>query len=902
MHIGDVVKRSLRDAHSGVIVAANLELTLQHFLSDKIIFGVPGIEVVNRRHFTPSDFVIYNHWIGIVEEVIVETLWVGQSSGRLVRTYDTVSDNAPGQNRNKPWESESNLVHINHANNPAFAEHSEETFTALENNYRAAWVHWICLDQTLPPAEQAQYPEPATYWTDKLDELMVYRPMLASLHVHGSRLVFRDPAQMHRRGVSAEDVEAGRQRVIESLAATKLAESSHQYPRGDELGVIDTLMRVDVQWQDGTRTSELGRNLVPYSEVDNHEAWPGELVTWQSDDAKDAGELVVIQSFDSEERTAVVAPYQEKYLGKGQYASTTPPAPPKVVPALELDVYGRQTQDFDFWQYGLRRGELVMIGRDDEIALPQIPRLGLPIQAGPWMENLEKAAQTHVSNFPGPEGPPNRYPRLTLDATPDEKAGIDWCGVVMDLNADGTATLSCPSGDATRTVSLKNLSRIADFFGQEDGPMDEDHDELMLGGEGEYDARWMTENGEEVDDEMDGWEDDDDDDWEDATTEPKATPAVIVTNVASSTAVEATKQPNIPSQSAMDTDESPSSTEQSALNGQNGSVSASANGTASTAASMSPNVHVYQMQQPGASSSRLAPPPKSGPSWTNFDVLDTVPADHHYKSQVPQAPNRSFLSRIGKEHRSLRALPSNILVRTYSERLDLVRVLIFGSEGTPYSHGTFLFDFYLEDFPQSPPKAFFHHWASNQTGRISPNLYQNGTVCLSLLGTWSGESSESWQPSKSSLLQLFVSIASLVLVDEPYYTEPAYERLKGTQEGRLNAKLFKEAAFVATLGFVRRVLTSPVVGFEGEVKRYYASIAQGGRGGLEALIGDTRRLIQISEEEKRRRKQAAALKAENGVEDDEEVVIEGTSMEPLTGGAVIVLQRALKGLEDLQSS
>ena len=42
--------------------------------------------------------------------------------------------------------------------------------------------------------------------------------------------------------------------------------------------------------------------------------------------------------------------------------------------------------------------------------------------------------------------------------------------------------------------------------------------------------------------------------------------------------------------------------------------------------------------------------------------------------------------------------------------------------------------------------------------RINPNLYEDGTVCLSLLGTWSGkEETEEWNVN-SNLLQLVVSI------------------------------------------------------------------------------------------------------------------------------------------------
>ena len=47
------------------------------------------------------------------------------------------------------------------------------------------------------------------------------------------------------------------------------------------------------------------------------------------------------------------------------------------------------------------------------------------------------------------------------------------------------------------------------------------------------------------------------------------------------------------------------------------------------------------------------------------------------------------------------------------------------------------------------------------------NLYEEGKVCLSILGTWAGDRTESWNPARSSLLQAFVSIQGLVLVKEP---------------------------------------------------------------------------------------------------------------------------------------
>lgn len=107
------------------------------------------------------------------------------------------------------------------------------------------------------------------------------------------------------------------------------------------------------------------------------------------------------------------------------------------------------------------------------------------------------------------------------------------------------------------------------------------------------------------------------------------------------------------------------------------------------------------------------------------------------------------------------------------------------------------------NFPNTPPIAHFLSW-TNGNGRgvppflttvhsfmadgivVNPNLYEEGKVCLSILGTWVGDQSESWSAARSSLLQAFVSIQGLVLVKEPWFCEPAFDKLRGTEEGAIN--------------------------------------------------------------------------------------------------------------------
>jgi Ubiquitin-conjugating enzyme len=77
-----------------------------------------------------------------------------------------------------------------------------------------------------------------------------------------------------------------------------------------------------------------------------------------------------------------------------------------------------------------------------------------------------------------------------------------------------------------------------------------------------------------------------------------------------------------------------------------------------------------------------------------------------------------------------------------------------------------------------PPSVKFLTTGNGKVA-MNPNLYEDGTVCLSLLGTWEGPA---WEPKKSTLLQVLVSIQGLVLVAEPYFNEPGYEDDRGSPD------------------------------------------------------------------------------------------------------------------------
>lgn len=163
----------------------------------------------------------------------------------------------------------------------------------------------------------------------------------------------------------------------------------------------------------------------------------------------------------------------------------------------------------------------------------------------------------------------------------------------------------------------------------------------------------------------------------------------------------------------------------------------------------------------------------------NFKIIECVSSTHKFHLTVFHPTNaHNFFKAVQKEHKLLRSsLPLGVWVRTYEDRLDLLSVLIAGPKCTPYEDGLFAFDMQLgHDYPLSPPSCHFISYCSD---RLNPNLYEDGKVCVSLLGTWSGRGSEVWCANSSTLLQVIVSIQGLILVEEPYFNEAGYDKQRG---------------------------------------------------------------------------------------------------------------------------
>lgn len=92
-----------------------------------------------------------------------------------------------------------------------------------------------------------------------------------------------------------------------------------------------------------------------------------------------------------------------------------------------------------------------------------------------------------------------------------------------------------------------------------------------------------------------------------------------------------------------------------------------------------------------------------------------------------QVPPRGRMKRLITEISGLRtSLPEGIFIRYASSRLDMMKILIVGTKGTPYEYGFFEFDLFCPlEYPYSPPLMRFLT-TNGGSIRFNPNLYEDG--------------------------------------------------------------------------------------------------------------------------------------------------------------------------------
>ena len=202
--------------------------------------------------------------------------------------------------------------------------------------------------------------------------------------------------------------------------------------------------------------------------------------------------------------------------------------------------------------------------------------------------------------------------------------------------------------------------------------------------------------------------------------------------------------------------------------------------------------------------------------------LSCVEKEHHNSTLA-----RERMTRLASDLAALQnSLPlsrsSTVCVLVDDSRPDLMRVLITGPDDTPYDGGCFVFDVgFPPSYPSIPPKVSLRTTGEGDV-RFNPNLYQTGKVCLSLLGTWSGAQGEQWDRESSTLLQVLVSVQSLIFVPDPYFNEPGYEKNMHSLESRCKSYQYNQNIRVHCVRWAMlNALKNPTPGLEETIRTHF---------------------------------------------------------------------------------
>jgi ubiquitin-conjugating enzyme E2 Z len=155
------------------------------------------------------------------------------------------------------------------------------------------------------------------------------------------------------------------------------------------------------------------------------------------------------------------------------------------------------------------------------------------------------------------------------------------------------------------------------------------------------------------------------------------------------------------------------------------------------------------------------------------------------------SPTAACLKRIQKELRDVHRDPMDgIFVTCDESNVTRIHALVVGPFETPYAGGFFYFVLDLpDDYPHQPPKATLMTTDGGRV-RFNPNLYADGKVCLSILGTWAGPG---WSPTLS-ISSVLISIQSL-MNHRPFCNEPGFE----TSASKRDIDLYNECVAHETI-------------------------------------------------------------------------------------------------------
>ena len=209
-----------------------------------------------------------------------------------------------------------------------------------------------------------------------------------------------------------------------------------------------------------------------------------------------------------------------------------------------------------------------------------------------------------------------------------------------------------------------------------------------------------------------------------------------------------------------------------------------------------------------------------------FGTNEILPSHMFHKNLNSKLDSKATMRIISEISSFKNGLPLNwdstIWVRVSKKNIHLFSFYISGPKDTPYENGIFEFHaMFPSDYPNSEPKVLLNTTGGNSI-RFNPNLYNCGKVCLSLLGTWSGDESEKWNPKNSTFLQVLVSIQSLILVEQPFFNEPGYEKYMNQKEGTERSQRYNEPLLIGTIKWaINDMIINPPIGMEDVIRTHF---------------------------------------------------------------------------------
>ncbi|MEW5298580.1 MAG: hypothetical protein WDW36_001686 [Sanguina aurantia] len=192
-------------------------------------------------------------------------------------------------------------------------------------------------------------------------------------------------------------------------------------------------------------------------------------------------------------------------------------------------------------------------------------------------------------------------------------------------------------------------------------------------------------------------------------------------------------------------------------------------------------------------------------------------ATHHYRTNCTAEAvcPKARTVRVAKEMSGLpQLLPisasSSVFVRVDEAKATVWRALIVGPEDTPYSGGCFVFDIYFPvTYPNTAPLVNLRTTGGGLV-RFNPNLYNCGKV------------GENWDANVSTMLQVLISIQSLILVPDPYFNEPGYEKTHNTDAGRYLSRDYNKVIQLGTIRYAMiDMLKHPLPEFHTVIRTHF---------------------------------------------------------------------------------